>query len=69
MKRRRKSRRTKKAHLYGTLHDSGYISDNILEHLLSNAQKVKSLIPLLEAFKMKIGEVGGRLAVISKGGG
>jgi len=68
MKRRRKSRRTKKANLYGTSYDSGYISDNILEHILSNAQKVKSLIPVLETFRMKVGEFGGRLAVISKRG-
>lgn len=51
---------------YKTLHDSGYISDNILEHLLSNARKVKLLIPVLEAFKMKVGEFGGRLTVTFK---
>jgi hypothetical protein len=71
MKRRKrtKSRSAQWDGNYRTIQDSGYISDNILEHLLSNAQKVKSLIPLLEAFKMKIGEFRGRLTVISKAGG
>jgi len=68
MKRRKRSKR-RQVQLdgtYKTVHDSGYISNNLLEHLLSNAQKVKSLIPVLEAFKMKIGEVSGKLAVIFK---
>jgi len=68
MKRRKRTKR-RQVQLdgtYTTIHDSGYISDNLLEHLLSNAQKVKSLLPVLEAFKMKIGEVSGRLAVIFK---
>ena len=51
---------------YKTIHDSEYISNNLLEHLLSNAQKVKSLIPVMEAFKMRVGEANGRLALIFK---
>jgi len=51
---------------YKTIHDSEYISNNLLEHLLSNAQKVKSLIPVMEAFKMHVGEANGRLALIFK---
>ena len=53
---------------YRTIQDSGYISDNILEHLLSDAQKVKSLISVLEAFRIKVEERKGRLAVISIAG-
>ena len=68
MKRRRrsKSKSIRWDGNYRTIRDSGYISDNILEHLLSDARKVALLIPVLEAFKMKIGEFKGRLTVISK---
>jgi len=68
MKRRK---RTKRGSIqldgtYKTIHDSRYISNNLLEHLLSDAQKVKSLIPVMEAFKMRVGEANGRLALIFK---
>jgi len=68
MKRRKRSKR-RQVQLdgtYKTIHDSEYISNNLLEHLLSNAQKVKSLIPVMEAFKMHVGEANGRLALIFK---
>ena len=66
MRRRSRNKRTKKANLYGTSYDSGYASDSILEHLVSNGRKLAKLIPVLEVFKARIGESAGRLTLTFK---